>query len=210
VSGTGSGDPGAAQASTGDASSETDAVRAAVTAIRRGDRAAYGVLVERYQRRLFGLALMLVRDAAAAEEVAQDAFVRAFTHLPAYDEQRPFFPWIATIAVRLSQNWLRRHASGRAHSALDLDRHVSPSRDPLQEFMVDERDRALWRQVAALSSGQRAAVILHYREEMPVADVARALGVTSGTVKTLLFRARRRLREAMTDATPVVSKEKST
>jgi RNA polymerase sigma-70 factor (ECF subfamily) len=184
------------------AATESAAVREAVRSVRRGNRGAFGLLVARYQRRLFGLTLMVVRDPSAAEELAQDAFVRAFTRLDRYDEQRPFYPWLATIAVRLSQNWLRLHArtAGRAGSALDPNLDEAVSVDPLAELVADERSRHLWRLVARLPSGQRTAVVLHYRQDMKVADVARALGVTSGTVKTLLFRARRRLREAMTAA----------
>jgi len=196
-----------------DVADETRAVRAAVDAVRRGDREAFGKLVERYERRLFGLTLMAVRDPAAAEEVAQDAFVRAFTHLDAYDEQRPFYPWLATIAVRLSQNWLRARARQGGHASVPLDPNLDAGSgpDPLAEIVADERDRRLWRLVAALPSGQRTAVFLHYRQQMKVDEVARALGVTSGTVKTLLFRARRRLREAMAaDAGAARGEEKST
>lgn len=184
------------------AESETSTVRAVVCAVRDGNREAFGHLVERYQRRLFGLALMVVRDPSAAEELAQDTFVRAFTHLAAYDVRRPFYPWLATIAVRLSQNWLRRHARrvAREGALWDPDLGVAASAGPLAEFVADERGRRLWRQVAALPSGQRTAVVLHYREEMKVTDIAHALGVSTGTVKTLLFRARRRLREVLADA----------
>jgi RNA polymerase sigma-70 factor (ECF subfamily) len=63
--------------------------------------------------------------------------------------------------------------------------------------MTDESGRRLWRHVAALPSGQRTVVLLYYRREMKLTDIAHALGVTTGTVKTLLFRARRRLRETV-------------
>ena len=81
--------------------------RDVVRDVRRGDRNAFGHLVDRYQRRLFGLVLMMVRQPASAEEVTQDAFVRAYTHIDRYDDHQPFYPWLATIAVRLAQNWLR-------------------------------------------------------------------------------------------------------
>ena len=68
-----------------------------------------GIWCRAYQDRLFGLVLMMVRQPAGAEEVTQDAFVRAYTHIQHYDDHRPFYPWLATIAVRLAQNWLRRH-----------------------------------------------------------------------------------------------------
>jgi RNA polymerase sigma-70 factor, ECF subfamily len=176
--------------------------RDAVAAIRRGDREAFGHLVRRYQGRLFGLVLMMVRDRAGAEEVAQDAFVRAFTHFERYDARQPFYPWLATIAVRLAQNWLRARGRTlrREGSSLDGVPELTASPGALAALMVDERGRRLWRAVAGLPSGERTAVFLYYRDEMSVKEIARALGVTGGTVKTLLFRARRHLRERLAPA----------
>jgi RNA polymerase sigma-70 factor (ECF subfamily) len=178
-------------------------VGAAVRAVRGGDDDAFGIIVERYQRRVFGLALMMTRDPAAAADVTQEALVRAFEHLDSYDETRPFYPWLSTIAVRLAQNWLvSRPARERRTSVVLADAHAvtATGTDPLTALIADEHDRRLWEAVAALPSGQRTAVMLHYRQEMPVAEVAGALGVTGGTVKTLLFRARQRLRRTLGDA----------
>ena len=171
--------------------------RAAVLAVRAGDREAFGRLVKTYQRRLFGLVLMMVRDPAGAEEVTQDAFVRAFTRLEYYDVRRPFYPWIATIAARLAQNWLRRPVR---EIELDEAPDAEPAAeaadsDPLIALIALEDRRRLWRSVAALSSGERTAVYLFYRQEMSVKEIAGILGVSGGTVKTLLFRARKKLRE---------------
>lgn len=165
--------------------------------VRRGSRDAYAQLVERYQGRLFGLVLMMVRNRGAAEEVTQDAFVRAYTHLGAYEPHRPFYPWIATIAVRLAQNWLRHHHRTNQREVEPLDEAAAASLSTLDGLIEDERSEDLWRAVAALPSGERTAVFLYYRDEMPVRDIARALGVTTGTVKTLLFRARRHLRQRL-------------
>jgi RNA polymerase sigma-70 factor, ECF subfamily len=177
----------------------TDPDREAVRAIRGGDREALGHLVHRYQGRLFGLVLMMVRRPAAADEVTQDTFIRAYTHINQYDEQRPFYPWLAAIAVRLSQNWLHRQARTTGCEGTALEDAPEPSADAetLANLIATARDRQIWRAVAALSSGERTAVILYYREELPVRDIAHALGVTTGTVKTFLFRARRHLRERL-------------
>lgn len=187
--------------------SEPDAaaVQAAVAAVRRGDRDAFGRVIEVHQRRLFGLALMMTRDPAGAEEVVQDAFVRAFAHLDAYDASRPFSPWISTIAVRLAQTWLVRRARVRTREGTPLDSQdgaVSGAVDPLSELIADERDRQLWRAVSALPSGERTAMILYYRQDMGVGEIAAAIGVASGTVKTLLFRGRQRLRRTLGVAAP--------
>ncbi len=214
MSGGTAGDPGGTEAvrKTGDVS-ELGAVREAVRAVRAGDRDAFGRLVERYSRRLFGLTLMMVRSPAAAEDLSQEAFVRAFTHLDAYDDRRPFFPWLATIAVRLSQNWLARQGRVRDREGVELDESREPaaSADALESVIADERARGLWRSVASLPSGERTAVMLHYREGMTVTEIARALGVTSGTVKTQLFRARRRLRAVLgDDDSPPADRENTT
>lgn len=182
-------------------------VRDAVRAVRRGDREAFAAIVRLYERRLFALALMMTRDAAAAEEVTQYAFVRAFVHLDAYDERRPFYPWLSTIAVRLSQNWLVRRSRVAGREALEIDTQTVATETPdlLQELIEDETDRALWRAVSALPSGERAAVILHYRQGLSVVEIASALGVTAGTVKTQLFRARRTLRTKLDPVSTVRS-----
>lgn len=177
---------------------ETDAD--AVRAVRGGDREAFGGVVRRHQARVFGLVLMMVREAAAAEDVTQETFVRAYTHLDAYDERRPLYPWLAAIAVRLSQNRLRVQGRNTSREGTPIDPATEPGVAPgaLTTLIADERDRRLWRAVAALPAGERTAVILYYRDEMPIGDIARALGVTAGTVKTFLFRARQHLRERLT------------
>jgi RNA polymerase sigma-70 factor (ECF subfamily) len=160
------------------------------------NRDAFGQLVEQHQRRLYALTLMIVREPAGAEEVTQDAFVRAYTHLDQYDERRPFYPWVATIAVRLAQNWLRAHGRDMRREGTALEDAPEPSVAPgaLDALLAGERNSQIWQAVAALSSAERTAVVLYYRDEMGVREIARAMGVTAGTIKTLLFRARRKLR----------------
>jgi RNA polymerase sigma-70 factor, ECF subfamily len=187
--------------------SDSDAVRE----VRRGDREAFAHLVHTYQGRLFGLVLMMVRQPAGAEEVTQDAFVRAYTHIDQYDDHRPFYPWLASIAVRLAQNWLRSHGRTVRREGAPLESAHEPGAPAavLTALVANERGRALWQAVAALSSGERTAVFLYYRDQMAVGDIARALGVTTGTIKTLLFRARRHLRERL-EAAAISHRERST
>jgi RNA polymerase sigma-70 factor (ECF subfamily) len=180
---------------------EGEAVRATVRAIRRGHSDAYAQIVERYQRRLFGLVLMMVKDAGGAEDVVQEAFLRAYTHLDRFDEQRDFYPWLATIAVRMAQNWMSRRSRVRAREggSETEEADAGGTEDLVAELVDDERGRQLWRLVGALPQGERMAVLLYYRHDMQISDIANALGVTGGTVKTLLFRGRRKLRTMITD-----------
>jgi len=183
--------------------------REVVRDVRGGNREAYAHLVQKYQGRLFGLVFLMVRQQAGAEEVTQDAIVRAYTRLHQYDDSHPFYPWLATIAVRLAQNWLRRHVRTERREGVPLEATQEPAATAtaLASLITDERSRRLWRTVAALPSGERTALILYYREEMAVRDIARALGVTTGTIKTLLFRARRHLRERL--ETPTGSRQET-
>ena len=181
-----------------------------VRQVRSGERDAFGHLVQRYQRRLFGLALMMVREPTAAEEIAQDTFVRAHAHLDRYDDARPLYPWLAAIAVRLAQNWLQLHGRTVRREGRSLESAPEPgtAAGGLSALIAREDSTRLWQAVARLPSGERTAVILYYRDEMAVRDIARALGVTTGTVKTLLFRARRHLRGRL-EAARVTHQEKS-
>lgn len=183
---------------------ERELVRNVLTEIAQGCPDGYARIVELYQHRVFNLVLMVLRDRAAAEDIVQDAFLRAYTHLHMYDVERDFYPWLATIAIRLAQNWKRRV---RAHvpDESDPDRNVATASNVLEDVLIDERARRLWRAVGTLPSAERIVVVMYYRQDMKVEEIARAIGVTSGTVKTMLFRARAKIRVAMQDELSVES-----
>jgi RNA polymerase sigma-70 factor (ECF subfamily) len=182
-----------------ESASEHEQLLAAIAAIRAGDRDAFAAIVRLYQRRLYSLALMVVRDSAGAEDVVQETFVRAYHHLHRYEPARAFYPWIATIAARLALNWRRNRARlvFQEPEASQLD--TQSALDALGESIEEERARELWSAVNTLSPGERTAVLLFYRQDMSIADVAQVLGVTAGSVKTLLFRAREKLRKTIGD-----------
>jgi RNA polymerase sigma-70 factor (ECF subfamily) len=152
--------------------------------------------VELYQHRVFNLVQMALRDRAAAEDIVQDAFIRAYTHLDMFDPERDFYPWLATIAMRLAYNCKRRAGEFVSDNA-NSHQNVATDSCLLEGVLVDERAQRLWHAVSALPSGERMAVVMFYRQDMKVEEIAQALGVTSGTVKTFLFRARAKLRCSM-------------
>ena len=176
-----------------------------VQRVRAGDVDAFGQIVKGYERRVFALAVMILRNREGADDVTQDAFVRAFERLDLYDVRRPFYPWLATITVRLSRNWLARHSPGaRRETPIQpaSDAYASAAPAALDVLVAEDEGRHLWRLVERLPLGERTAVVLHYRQELSVSEVASAIGVTAGTVKTLLFRARQHLRASLAGATP--------
>ena len=176
-----------------------------VQRVRAGDVDAFGQIVKGYERRVFALAVMILRNREGADDVTQDAFVRAFERLDLYDVRRPFYPWLATITMRLSRNWLARHSPGaRRETPIQPESSAYASAAPaaLDVLVAEDEGRHLWRLVERLPLGERTAVVLHYRQELSVSEVASVIGVTAGTVKTLLFRARQHLRASLAGATP--------
>ncbi len=173
--------------------------RLAVAAVRGGDTEAFGQLVELYQAELMSLSIALLRNVTAAEELAQDVFVRAFRYLHTFDDRKRFYPWLATIAYRLAQTrWRQRTAlTRRAKEMSDAMGGPSMQDEPLATLIRDEQSQRLWKAVCALPFGQRVAAILYYQQDMTIGQVARVLGVSAGTVKTCLFRARRSLQTTL-------------
>ena len=164
---------------------------------RQGDLAAFEEVVRRYQRRVYGVALRIVRAHDLADDVAQEAFVRAWRSLDRFDLGRPFGPWICRIAANLAVNHVR---SPRAREeGLPDGRAETPSADPgpLGTILDAEAKRVLDEAVAGLGPEQRAVFVLRAVEEMSYAEIAEALGISQGTVMSRLFRARARLARAL-------------
>jgi len=167
--------------------------------IKSGDTEAYAAVVRTFEKRVTSFCTALLKDRTAAEEVTQETFVRAYRYLGSYDTDRPFYPWLARIAFRLVQTYRSRRRSGELPLTAELDKPAGTV-NALEDLIRNEQSRALWQEVCDLPAGERAAVVLFYQQELSVRQVAEALGVTSGTIKTFLFRARRHLRQRLTDA----------
>jgi RNA polymerase sigma-70 factor (ECF subfamily) len=158
---------------------------------RQGDLPAFEEVVRRYQRRVYGVALRIVRAHDVADDVAQEAFVRAWQSLDRFDLARPFGPWVCRIAANLAVNHVR---SPRAREeGLPEGSAEAPSADPgpLGAVLDREAQQVLDRAVAGLPAEQRAV------EEMSYAEIAEALSLSPGTVMSRLFRARERLARAL-------------
>lgn len=173
--------------------------REAIAAIRSGRTEVFSQLVEVYQVDIMTLAVVLTRNAGAAEELAHDAFVRAYQHLGTFDNHRPFYPWLAKITYRLAQT--RRQQRARdlrlEHAALGQSEETPVEEDPLTTLIANEHAGHIWRAVQALPEGERVSALLYYRDGMSIRQIAQAMGVAAGTVKTYLLRARRHLAAAL-------------
>jgi RNA polymerase sigma-70 factor, ECF subfamily len=164
----------------------------AVRAVRAGDAQAYATVVKRFQGPLMTLCTALLRNRQAAEELAQDALVRAYERLDLFDVRQPMKPWLYKIAYRLAQQRRRAQSreTARLQAAATMHSQNRSDSGPAERLFADQRSEMLWQAVSELPMAQRTAVVLYYREDLTVKEVAEAMGVSPGTVKTHLFRAR--------------------
>jgi len=167
---------------------------------RAGEAAAFATLVDRYRDRAYGLALRLTRSEADAEEVAQDAFLGAWKAIGAFRGDASFSTWLYRIVWRKAIDRAEQLRNrGRREVAVDDPARVeaeSAERGHAEAGKVRDADAArLERLLGALPETARAVVTLYYYEDRSVSDVAAALDMPEGTVKTHLFRARAALRE---------------
>jgi RNA polymerase sigma-70 factor (ECF subfamily) len=163
-----------------------------------GNLFAFEEIVRRYQRRVYGTALRIVRRHDVADDVVQDAFLRAYQALERFDRQRPFGPWICRIAANLAVNHVRSPESREEALPESLAEAPAPDQGPLGGVLESEGREVLDRAMDRLSPEQRAVFVLRVFEELSYQEIAEALGISPGTVMSRLSRARERLREALT------------
>jgi RNA polymerase sigma-70 factor (ECF subfamily) len=170
-----------------------------------GSQAAYRALVARYASAAINVAARMVHDRAVAEELAQDAFVRAFARLDSYDPARKFSAWFFRVLHNLVVDHLRRRRVNTVSlDALTADGYQGPS-DAAAASPEDELERrdlaaALEEALGRVRPDYREVVVLRYEQGLTVDEIAGALELPEGTVKTFLHRARKELAGLLTSA----------
>jgi len=176
--------------------------RAVIRKVLTGDREAAAELVRAHQSSLYAYMLRMTGRPEVSEDVVQEAFVRALTHLERYDPKYRFSTWLFTIAKRLHVNACQRLAPcydtdiiSSAASKWDDDRA------PLRPIFAAEADSstrdAIETGLTALSHDQREAIILFYQLQWPIEQISEYLDQPEGTIKSHLHRARARMRDAI-------------
>ena len=170
---------------------------------RTGDSSALAQLIRHYQRPVFSLAarLLVGRGSAAVEDAAQEAFIRVIRGIHSYDPRGParLSTWILTVATRTYLNLLRVR---RREEPLDeqLDGHAAAGTTPEEAAAEREQGRRLEAAMAALPEDMRAVLVLRAYHDLDYPEIAQALGLELGTVKSRLARARAALRDAVAKA----------
>jgi RNA polymerase sigma factor (sigma-70 family) len=174
---------------------------ALVAGLAAGDGAAATVLVRRYQRRVFGLAVTIVSDRALAEDVSQEAFVRAWRHAGAYDSRRgSVATWLLTITRNLAIDALRMRRSQPLDPATIVSLvGAAPGRGPLEAAVASTESDRLRRALATLPEEQRRAVVLAAIGGRTGQEISESEDIPLGTAKTRVRTAMLRLRDALAE-----------
>lgn len=164
---------------------------------RKGDAAAWEILVSEHQANVFRLAYLFLGDSGEAEDIAQETFLRAYRSLGSFDAGRPLRPWLLSITANLARN--RRRAAGRYLSALQRWVRAEPSESTsIEQQSVDNlQAQRLWAALRKLDQTDQQIIYLRFYLELSVEETSQAMRLAVGTVKSRLHRALARLRRVI-------------
>ncbi len=178
-----------------------DSDEALMARVAKGDQRAFRELARRHVPVMLGVARRILGNAAEAEDVAQEAMLRVWTHAPRWQPLALFRTWLSRVVVNLCLDRKRKTAWLELEAAGEIA-DLSPL--PGEAAEAAERERLLAAAIAELPERQRAAIVLSYTEGMSNAQVAEILDTTVSAVETLLVRAKQNLRRALA---PVIREE---
>lgn len=174
--------------------------RALVARLGNGDIDALGELYRRYKTKVYRTALGITHDERTAEDILQEVFLRVHRYADSFDPSQPFEPWVYRITVNLSYTWINRAKRWVSSLQDTIERLKAPStRDP--ESVTERREvcACVRRAIDRLPDAHRVVVVLFYLEGLSVGEVAYALNVPEGTVKSRLYYAREKLRRVIAE-----------
>jgi RNA polymerase sigma-70 factor (ECF subfamily) len=176
---------------------ETD--RILVERVQAGDKQAFGLLVNKYQRKLARLVGRMVRDPAEVEDIVQDSFIRAYRALAGFRNDSAFYTWLYRIGVNTAKNWLMTHGQ-RAKLTTTTDDDENPdyveadllqnNETPERLLMTKQIGEVVNTAVAGLPEDLRTAITLREIEGLSYEEIAEAMDCPIGTVRSRIFRAR--------------------
>lgn len=173
-----------------------------------GAAEAFSELVRRFQRPVYSLVVRMVRDRALAEDLSQEAFVRAWRKLASYDSKRPFRSWMFKIAHNLAIDELRRQRPDTVpieepeSEGMDLLSRLEDPKavDPGARLDTERALGHLEEALVHLRPAYREVILLRFKEGLAYEEIAQVMDLPLGTVKTHIFRARKELMEAIAAA----------
>ncbi len=176
-----------------------------VERVQRGDKRAFDLLVLKYQHKILGLIVRFVRDPHEAQDVAQEAFIKAYRALANFRGDSQFYTWLYRIAINTAKNYLvsrgRRppesDVSAEDAEFMDGDHGLKDIESPERLMLRDEIEVTVHRAIAALPEDLRTALTLREFEGLSYEDIAAVMQCPVGTVRSRIFRAREAVDKAL-------------
>ena len=175
----------------------------AVSRAKDGDADSFRLLVERHSRPIFRVAYRMTGNEHDADDVVQEAFLRAYRQIDRFEERANFSTWLHRIAINCALDLLRartRHDKHHIHESEDGEMSrtfQSDAPQPDRLLLSAEMQQAVSAALERLSGNERTAFVLRHFEGMPVEEIGRTLGIQVGAAKHTIFRAVRKLRESL-------------
>jgi RNA polymerase sigma-70 factor (ECF subfamily) len=169
-----------------------------IARVQRGDAEAYDALVSQYLRRVVSIAWGIVRNAHDAEDLAQEAFVKAYQNIGRFRTSEPFGPWIYRIVTNLSLD-VMKHRTKFRHEEIDDHEPAARRDDADVPAMSGEIAKRVDEAIESLPDMQRVVARLHLVEQFEHQEIAAMTGLSDGTVRSHLSLARKKLKEKLAD-----------
>ncbi len=186
---------------------QTDSDAALMLRVKRGDRAAFTALVEKYKQPVVNFVCRSLRDEAESEDLAQNVFLQVYKSRARYERTAKFSTWLFTIARNLCLNEIRRRSR---HPADSLDESHAENEDqpqrqyedkkvflPVENVLHGELARKIEEALADLPENQRTAILLCRQDELSYEEIAKILGCSLSATKSLIHRGRETLKEKL-------------
>jgi RNA polymerase sigma-70 factor (ECF subfamily) len=160
-----------------------------------GDTKAFGVLVERYQDFIFTIVLRMVKVREEAEEVAQDAFIKAYESLSSFRGESKFSSWLYSIAYRKALDSIRKSKRQQTSELIEeiTESNFEPVENALQYLEDQERKKIIQDCIMQLPESEAAIITLYYFEELSVREITSIVNLTEDNIKVKLYRSRKKL-----------------
>lgn len=167
--------------------------------LKRGKIKALAVLVDKYKKQAYFLALGMVGNSDDAYDISQEAFLRVYSSAKTFDETQKFFPWFYAIVANLCRNALKKRqiAAARTVDLADVEYMLTDTATPETEYAEEEEKRRLCEALRKLNFADREIINLNHFRMMSYDEIAKLLNIPKGTVMSRLYYARKRLAQLM-------------